>query len=293
MKFGAQLGALGVKDRRQELALAKELGCQGMEVTLPVGDLRSGKTTLDALLQAATALKHDFDEAGMEFIALSPSILLKHAAHPEVIDAVCRVAQVLGTRQIRMFSAAHVRWGGPGSKLDAWMAEFDGTRDAPYWFKRNAEELAVLLELTQDAGLRFVFELHGGFVVNSASGAMRLIDRYAPDRVGILMDPGNMVFEGNEGWRNSVQIMGPYLSYIHCKNAQYRREDGHWLHQWAPLDEGVASFPEIVTALKDTGFVGYLCIEDLRREVAPTEKIGSGIAYLKRLVASPERVMPV
>ena len=59
MKFGAQLGALGVKDRRQELALAKELGCQGMEVTLPVGDLRSGKTTLAGAIAALWSVRSD------------------------------------------------------------------------------------------------------------------------------------------------------------------------------------------------------------------------------------------
>jgi sugar phosphate isomerase/epimerase len=106
------------------------------------------------------------------------------------------------------------------------------------------------------------------------------------------MDPGNMVFEGNEGWRNSVQIMGEYLAYIHCKNAAFWHEDGRWAQRWASLPEGIARYPEIVTALKDIGFQGYLSIEDLRKGLTPEERIGEGIAYLKGLVTSEERAMP-
>jgi sugar phosphate isomerase/epimerase len=292
MKFGTQLGSLGLSDRKQALALARHLGCQGLEVSLPVADLRDGKVTLDTLLGDAEALRRDFAEAGMEFISLTPGIMLKHTQHPDVIRGVCETANVLGVRMIRMFGAPHVRWGGPNSKLDAWMAEFDGTRDARQWLQRDAEQLERLLELSATSAVRYVFELHHGYVVNSASGAMRLLERHPPDRVGIIMDPGNMVFEGNEGWRNSVQIMGEYLAYLHCKNGAYRREGGAWQHTWAALEEGIANFAEIITALKDIGFQGYLSIEDLRRDLDPAAKISQGLAYLKRLVASPQRVLP-
>lgn len=101
------------------------------------------------------------------------------------------------------------------------------------------------------------------------------------------------VFEGNEGWRNSVQIMGEYLAYIHCKNSMYRQENGKWAHAWAGLEEGVADYGEIMTALKDIGFKGYLSIEDLRSKVTPEDKVARGIAYLKQLRQSAERVMPI
>ena len=292
MKFGTQLGSLGRSDRKEALALAKELGCQGLEVSLSVADLREGKTTLESLLSEAQSMRQDFEEAGVEVISLTPGILLKHVQHPEVVEGVCEVAKALGADTIRMFSAPHVRWGGPGSTLEEWMAEFDGTRDARYWMKRNGEELEQLLTMSAGYRLRYVFELHGGYVINSASGALRLIERFPADRVGIIMDPGNMVFEGNEGWRNSVQLMAEYLCYLHCKNGVYVREDGRWQHRWASLEEGVANYAEIVTALKDIGFQGYLSIEDLRRDVEPVTKVSEGIGYLKRLVESSERVMP-
>ena len=293
MKYGTQLGSLGRKDVREALDFAKELGCQGLEVDLPVAAIRIGKATLAGLVADAEKLRKAFDAAGVEFISLTPGILLKSVQTPEIIQATCRVAQVLGVRQIRMFFAPHVRWGGPNSKLDEWLSDFDGTHDSRYWLKRNAEELDALLGLSAGYDVRYVFELHHGYVVNSASAAMRMLDRFPPSRVGILMDPGNMVFEGNEGWRNSVQIMGEYLGYIHCKNGVRRLDGQRWAQEWSSLEEGVADYPELITALKDAAFDGYLSIEDLRGGLTPEERIGNGIRYLKGLAASTKRVMPI
>lgn len=294
MKFGTQLGVLGMADRGQELEAAAKLGCQGLEVSLGAAEgLRTASASLEELIEQAESLKRDFQDVGMEIISLTPGLMLKHVQHPVVVKGVCEVAQALGVSVVRMFSAPHVRWGGPGSELSEWMADFDGTRSGKYWVERNREELAELLALSEGYDVQYVFELHGGYVVNSASGAMRLIDQYPSTRVGILMDPGNMVVEGNEGWRNSVEIMGEYLSYIHCKNAIFERENGQWTAVRTSLEDGIANYPEIVTALKDIGFAGYLAIEDLRKDVPPEEKVAEGITYLKRLVASSERVMPV
>lgn len=294
MRFGAQLGAFGKMDTPAQLEKARELGCEGLEVSLPVAALRTDETVYDGLMQQAAALRREFDAAGLEIFSLSPGIVLKHVQTPRVIEAVGEVARVLGARQIRLFFAPHVRWGGPNSVLDEWMAEFDGTRDSRFWIARNAEELRALLDIAAPFDLRFVFELHHGYVVNSASAAMRLLAPHPARSVGIIMDPGNMVFEGNEGWRNSVQIMGEHLAYIHCKNAAFRREeDGRWRHEWASLEHGIADYAELTTALKDIGFGGYLCIEDLRSALSPEERVGKGIAYLKQLIRSDVRTMPI
>ncbi|HOJ39816.1 MAG TPA: sugar phosphate isomerase/epimerase [bacterium] len=293
MKLGTQLGAIKGDSRPAVLKRARQLGCQGLEVGLAVSGIHTGTANLEELLHQARQMRTEFQQAGMEVISLTPGIILKHVQHPAVIKAVGEVAAALGVRQIRMFFSPHVRLGGPGSQLNEWLAEFDGTKDSRYWMKRDSEYLQELLRLSQGFNLRYVFELHHGYVVNSASGAMRLLEHHPVEKVGILMDPGNMVFEGNEGWRNSVQIMGEYLAYLHCKNSRYVYRDGRWHKEWACLAEGIADYGEIITALKDINFTGYLSVEDLRGHLSDEERIGQGIAYLKSLVESQDRVMPV
>jgi len=293
MKFGSTPRILRVTDdRRQALAIARDIGCDGVEVSLPVGSLRTGEGSVDEVLAEVRDVRADFDAVGLEVISLTPGIMLKHAEHPEVIDAVCRAAEVLGTRMVRLMSAPCVRWGGPDSKLDDWMSEFDGTRHAGDWLRSDAERLKLLLELSAEHDVRYVFELHPGYVVTSASAAMRMLDSYPADRVGIIMDPGNMVVQGNEGWRNSVQIMGQYMAYLHCKNVAFRRADGQWTYDNVDLADGLADFGEIMTALKDEGFDGYLCSEDMRVDEDYAQRVRRELAYLRGLVESNERVAP-
>jgi len=293
MKLGTQLGAIKAETRSEVLEKAKKFGCQGLEVSLGVTALQSGKASLDSLLQEAEELRRDFQKFDLEIISLTPGIILKHVEYPDVIAAVGQVAEKLGAGQIRMFFSPHVRLGGPDSKLSDWLAEFDGTKDTRYWMKKDRQSLKELLNFSAGYRLRYVFELHHGYTVTSASAAMRILEDFSPRQVGILMDPGNMVFEGNEGWRNSIQIMGEYLAYLHCKNSQYVRKDGRWVKEWSSLAEGIADYGEIITALKDINFTGYLSVEDLRGHLSEEERIGQGIAYLKGLIESDRRVMPV
>ncbi|MCC6580426.1 MAG: sugar phosphate isomerase/epimerase [Phycisphaeraceae bacterium] len=294
MKFGTQLDRVAREFPRPEaLVKAKAYGCQGLEVLLPTLPAARGETDAAALLAEAKKIRGEFDAAGLEIISFTPSMMLKHVEEPAALELFKRLADALGTTTIRMFFTAHVRMGGPKSTLKPEHAEFDGTRNSRHWQQRDGELLAKWVKATASQGLRFAFELHHGFWVNSASAAMRMLDSFSPQRVGILMDPGNMVIEGNEGWRNSVQIMGPYLAYIHCKNAVRVRTDGVWSYQWDSLEDGVADYAELVTALKDEHFTGYMSIEDLRNTIPAEKAVGGGIAYLKGLAQSDKRVMPI
>lgn len=291
-KYGAQRGPFG-SDLREAVALAKEYGCEGFEMGMPVGKIRTGDMSREDVLKQAEEQAQILKETDFEAISVSPGILLKHVEAPECIETACEAANIMGTRNIRMFFSPHVRLGGPGSTLTEWTAEYDGTKSYWDWYETDLERLGVFVDFARKYDVRFVFELHHGYATNSPSAMRRIMDSYSPRYVGAIVDPGNMVFEGNEGWRNGMQILGDYIGYFHCKNAKRAQdENGNWTHCWATLMDGVANYPEIVTALKDIGFEGYLCIEDLRRDVSAEEKVKVAIDYLKGLEASDERVMP-
>jgi len=292
MKYGTQRGVYGGELARA-IEQAREHGCEGFEMGYGVDALRTGQAEKEEIIQQAEGDAEVLEQMDFEAISVSPGIILKHAERPDCLETACELANILGTRALRIFASPHVRLGGPGSTLTEWTAEYDGTRSHWEWYERDSERLAILVDFAQKYDVRWVFELHHGYAFNSASAMRRLLDRYSPRYVGVLMDPGNMVYEGNEGWRNSVQILGEYLDYLHCKNTRFDQdENGKWTGSWESLDKGIASFPQIMTALKDIGFQGYLSIEDLRKGVSQEEKVKTAIDYLKSLEASDERVMP-
>ena len=69
-------------------------------------------------------------------------------------------------------------------------------------------------------------ETHFGNIAASASLAHRLVSQFDPQFIGVVYDPGNMVYEGYECWRTGFELLGPYLHEVHAKNAT-----------WVPVDK--------------------------------------------------------
>ena len=116
----------------------------------------------------------------------------------------------------------------------------------------------------------------------------RILEGFDPGAVGAIFDPGNMLQEGYERWSLGLQILGPYLSHVHFKNAVWvltSKPPGGpyvWEAKNSRLREGAGNWKEILGALKDAGYDGHLSIEDFTEGPA-RDKLGDAIAYLKNL----------
>jgi len=51
--------------------------------------------------------------------------------------------------------------------------------------------------------------------------AERLVSHFDPRHVGVILDAGNMVYEGFETYSLAVDLLGPYLAHVHVKNAAW------------------------------------------------------------------------
>ena len=292
MKYATQRGVFAVESHSEALDQARSHDLDGLEFNLSVDGLRTEDVTLGELEAEADRIARAAADAGMGVVSITPGLVLKHTATPDVLRAGFELTRRAGTRVLRAFSSPYVRLGGPNSTLSEWNAEFDGQKNYWHWFESDLANLQTWVTLAQEYDVRVVLELHGGFIVNSASGAYNILRHFDPRFVGVLHDPGNMVREGLEGWRMGLEIIADYLEYFHCKNTQFvRDENNRWTSTWADLDDGIADYAEIMSALKDLSWDGYLSIEDLRRDVSVEHKLAC-VAYLKGLEASDECVLP-
>ena len=123
----------------------------------------------------------------------------------------------------------------------------------------------------------------------SAALAYRLVSNFDPDLIGVIYDPGNMVCEGYENWQMGLELLGPYLSHVHVKNAAWLQTgetaDGEkqWRHQMVAIKEGSVSWPEVLLALSRVGYQGWLSFEDFGPGSTET-KLADNLAYIKGLV---------
>ena len=93
----------------------------------------------------------------------------------------------------------------------------------------------------------------------------RLVEPFDPGKIGVNYDPANLVIEGKESWQMGLELLGPYLDYVHAKNISWVREDGTWRWVFAAMSEGQVGWAEVMQALDRVGYDGYVSFEDFYR----------------------------
>lgn len=147
-----------------------------------------------------------------------------------------------------------------------------------------------LLEISRPAGVRLCVEIHMRTIAAGPDAVMRVVGEFNPKDVGVLYDPGNMVYEGHVPPRVALSVLGDYLAEVHVKNAKIERqpEPGpEGLVKWkavpANLEEGVCDFAQVFEALVARGYEGW-CIEEGHGGRRTTrERLAHSLDLMRRL----------
>ena len=62
-----------------------------------------------------------------------------------------------------------------------------------------------------------------------------------------------------------LELLGPYLDYVHAKNIAWIHENGTWRWVFAAMDEGQVDWTEVMRALYRVGYDGYVSFENFYR----------------------------
>jgi len=169
----------------------------------------------------------------------------------EATEKVMQAAKLIG--------ASFIRAGIPG---------YDRKRNYNELYDQAVQYLHEVEELAAAYGVKALVETHHLTIAPSAGLAHRLVSHFNPQHIGVLYDPGNMVYEGYENYRMGLELLGPYLAHVHVKNGGYRKapsEDGAsavWSAEWSPLSQGAVPWKQVIQDLQSVGYDGYYGIED-------------------------------
>jgi len=112
-------------------------------------------------------------------------------------------------------------------------------------------------------GLTVLIETSPATLAPTPGLAAALVDHQAPERAGILFDPGNTVIEGYVRPALALAVMGPHLHHVHVKNIAWRKVSDGWTWRHASLTAGVLVWPDILAALTRAGYQGGYSIDHL------------------------------
>jgi sugar phosphate isomerase/epimerase len=206
------------------------------------------------------------DRAGLYSAGLSvqdPEVTFEtpEAAAPHIALAIA-----LGAPQVRLLAPPY---RGGSLKLEQ---------------KRTRAGLDRLVELAAPAGLAVLVETSPTTLAPAPELAATLVEQQAPERAGVLYDPGNMAIEGYLAPALAIARLGPYLRHVHVKNIAWRRSGDAWCWRHAPLARGVLDWRSIVHGLAAARYRGLFSIDHLGGQ-ASALKLHSESAFLRRLVA--------
>lgn len=226
-----------------------------------------GEAELERFKQAA-------DKHGLKSLSVTPYL---KTGDLEGTEQVLRAASYLG--------APFIRVGVPA---------YDRSQPFNELFEQSRSYLKAVESLCKSYGIKGLAEIHHGTIASSASGARRLCEGLDPAWVGVILDPGNMVFEGFENYRLGMEILGPYLTHVHVKNAGWRLEstsaDGiaNWTCEWKGLKDGMVPWKQVLEDLQAVGYDGYIGVEDFSGQIDdPREVLKHFTRYMRSLLGTP------
>lgn len=130
------------------------------------------------------------------------------------------------------------------------------------------------------AGVTVLLELHWGTVMSSFSGAHFLVHDLDPDCVAITFDPANMMVEGKEDWEFGIKLIHSHLANVHVKNMNWKWTPNGWVWEWAPVNQGMVNWNELVRLLAQNQYHGDYAVEDF---LASNANKQSAILYLSQI----------
>ncbi len=209
-------------------------------------DLRSvdGVNVLDLTDSQVAEIKETLEAEGVGVAAIG-SPLGKVPIDTPLDESLARLeralylARTLGTRSIRIFSFY------PPAGEEAWTA---ARRD------EVISRVRIMTERARAAGVVLVHENDTGLYGDTAERCVDLLRTIDDPHLRAAFDPANFIQCGEEPYPAAYNALRQWISYVHVKDAQ---SDG----QVVPAGRGVARWPEILRALRQDGYDGFLALE--------------------------------
>lgn len=274
----------------EAIELLHKMGADGVEIVVQ-DDYKSGLPT-HCSREILEQVKQCAQDNHIQIICLTPynsyfnsldeAVRQKELAAIEDVIGYC---DFLGAKYIRIYGGNLV--AGDTEKLEERWAKL-------------VESLRYLGDKAAEKGVTLVVENHFNTMAVSAKQSAKLMEDVNHPAVRILYDQANLAFTGNEDYVQAIQTQQQYVAYMHVKDLVFKegvaftssdvahpKEEERNVYTRI-VGEGVLPWPEILRAVKEQGYDGWLSLEYERRwhpDDIPDASIGmkKSLDYLRSI----------
>ncbi len=220
-----------------QIALLKELDVSFMEFRSA-----DGINVADHTLEQAKALKEKLNDGDIQVSAIgSPigkiNIADDFCSHLQKLEHVMNIAEILGTRYIRIFSF------------------FIPTNEDPAAYRNEVfRRTESMVRAAARRNMVLLHENEKDIYGDIPSRCLELMERFYGDHYRCTFDFANFV-QCDQDPLSAYEMLAPYISYVHIKDAL---SEGHTV---VPAGEGDGKIKKVLTLLDKAGYEGFLSLE--------------------------------
>ena len=215
------------------------------------------------------AYKQQFDKLNLEvscIVSYASDYNLeddnRRTAAIEECQRCISVAHILGAKYIRIYGGTFLE-GDSG---------FDEKREI------LVRSMRLLAEVAEPFGINLVLENHFNTMTTGPKITYDIVKQIDRQNVGILYDQANIGFLSGEDYKECIGIQKDKIYYVHVKDFMFKGENKKFVGGAVThvkeedravvtriVGEGIVPWVEILPALKEIDYDGYLSLEYERR----------------------------
>ena len=201
-----------------------------------------GTNISDLSEEAAKELKQRMDATGIQVSSIgSPIGKIKitdaFMPHLEKLKHTIKLAKILGTKYIRVFSF--------------YMPE---NEDPAIYKDEVINRMRAMTHVAEQEGIILLHENEKGIYGDIASRCKELLESVNSPNLRAVFDPANFIQCGQKVYPDAYEALRPYVVYVHVKDALASGSV-------VPAGMGEGKWKTLIQALKDSGYQGFLSLE--------------------------------
>lgn len=206
-----------------------------------------GKNVLDLDDEEAQKVAELCAGAGIAVSAIGSPLGKSPIAEPMTgelrkLDRIMRTAEIVGTQRLRIFS-----YYPPDISSNAHYDQYVETA---------AERLAILADHAASAGCQLMLENEKEIVGDTVARCAAILRLAQRPNLTFVWDPANFVQVGESRvTERGLPVLGSQIGYVHIKDAHLADATV------CAAGEGDGQVPELLTALRESGYQGFLALE--------------------------------
>jgi len=248
-KMLKNVGNLTIEEAGEYIA---KMGFDGVDLTVRPGGHISPREVLKELPKAVENL----NSKGLSVPMITTNVT---SADEKFTAEIFKTASECGVRFIKL---GYWRYGGFGTIKK----QIEHVRD---------DDLNGLCKLSEEHNVTAGLHIHSGDFLTSNPVVVHLLLRdYDPQYLCAYIDPGHMAVEGGlSGWKIGMDILQEHIRMVAVKDFGWFQEEDpktggkRWRARTVPLSEGLVSWGEVFSYLKQINFDGPVSLHSEYHDV--------------------------